>query len=87
MLPAVLWACLRWDPDVKQQTQRQAKGAIMEGWNMGIVKGLLVPKPTIQRQREFASLLRSVDFLRARMVSSLKDGHLLLSSLQAQYFE
>jgi type I restriction enzyme S subunit len=87
MLPEVLWGCLRWDPDVKQQTQRQAKGAIMEGWNMGIVKGLLVRKPTIQRQREFASLLRSVNFVRARMVSSLQDGDLLLSSLQAQYFQ
>jgi type I restriction enzyme S subunit len=85
MCPSYLWACLRWDPEVRAQTQRESKGAIMEGWNMGIVKGLMVSKPPMEVQLKFAALLnRMTKFVRdANKASDETDA--LIAALSAQY--
>ena len=85
MRPSYLWACLRWDPEVRAQTQRESKGAIMEGWNMGIVKGLMVSKPSMVTQLKFEALLARIDkFSRtAGNAATLTDA--LTASLSAQY--
>lgn len=85
MRPAYLWACLRWDPDVRRQTQRESKGAIMEGWNMGIVKSLQVSKPPMDVQLRFEALLAQVEQLSRKAATSADETDALIASLSAKY--
>lgn len=86
VLPEYLWACLRWDPEVKAQTQREAKGAIMEGWNMGIVKGLEIRKPPLHQQRRFAEQLSAMRRFQSHAAHSLDRVQELSDSLAAKFF-
>ncbi|MDR7299021.1 type I restriction enzyme S subunit [Pelomonas aquatica] len=87
MLPTYLWACLRWDPEVKAQTRREAKGAIMEGWNMGIVKGLLVNAPPMHVQLKFEEIASRIKRMSSAQVLAAKGTDELMTSLSAKYLE
>lgn len=87
MLPTYLWACLRWDPDVKAQTRREAKGAIMEGWNMGIVKGLLVNAPPMDVQLKFEAIAGRIKRMSSAQVLAAEGTDELMASLSSKYFE
>lgn len=87
MLPTYLWACLRWDPDVRAQTLREAKGAIMEGWNMGIVKGLLVNSPPMDVQVKFEESANRIKRMRSAQALAAKGTDELIASLSAKYLE
>lgn len=87
MLPTYLWACLRWDPDVKAQTRREAKGAIMEGWNMGIVKGLLVNAPPMDVQLKFEEIAGRIKRMSSAQALAAKGTEELMASLSSKYFE
>ena len=86
MLPTYLWACLRWDPDVRAQTLREAKGAIMEGWNMGIVKGLLVNSPPMEVQMKFEESANRIKRMRSAQALSANGTDELMASLSAKHF-
>ncbi|MCV2439255.1 restriction endonuclease subunit S [Paucibacter sp. DJ2R-2] len=86
MRPSYLWACLRWDPEVRAQTQRESKGAIMEGWNMGIVKGLMVSKPPMEAQLKFEALLAKITQFSQNAGSAADQTDALVASLSAKYF-
>jgi type I restriction enzyme S subunit len=85
MLPTYLWACLRWDPEVRAQTLREAKGAIMEGWNMGIVKGLLVNAPPMDVQVKFEEIANRSKRMRSAQALAAKGTDELMVSLSAKY--
>jgi type I restriction enzyme, S subunit len=87
MLPTYLWACLRWDPEVRAQTRREAKGAIMEGWNMGIVKGLLVNAPPMDVQLQFEEIANRIKRMRSAQALAAKGTEELMASLSAKYLE
>ncbi len=87
MLPTYLWACLRWDPEVKAQTRREAKGAIMEGWNMGIVKGLLVNAPPMDVQLKFQEIAGRIKRMSSAQANAAKGTDELMASLSAKYLE
>lgn len=87
MLPTYLWACLRWDPEVKAQTRREAKGAIMEGWNMGIVKGLLVNAPPMDVQLKFEEIAGRIKRMSSVQALAAKGTDELMASLSAKYLE
>jgi type I restriction enzyme S subunit len=87
MLPTYLWACLRWDPEVKAQTRREAKGAIMEGWNMGIVKGLLVNTPPMAEQLKFEEIAGRIKRMTSAQALAAKGTDQLMASLSAKYLE
>lgn len=87
MLPSYLWACLRWDPEVRAQTRREAKGAIMEGWNMGIVKGLLVSAPPMAVQLKFEEIAGRIKRMSAAQTLAAKGTDELRASLSAKYLE
>ena len=55
--PVYAWASVLHDPFVRQQVRTSGHGAIMEGWNMGIVSSLRLRRPPIEQQREFADLV------------------------------
>jgi type I restriction enzyme, S subunit len=85
MRPFYLWACLRWDPEVRAQTQRESKGAIMEGWNMGIVKGLMVSKPPLDAQLKFEALLARTGRFSKSASNAANETDALIASLSAKY--
>ena len=53
-LPEFLHAALLQHPDILRQLGVQAKGAVMPGLNMGIIKSLSISLPPINQQRAFA---------------------------------
>jgi type I restriction enzyme S subunit len=86
MRPSYLWACLRWDPEVRAQTQRESKGAIMEGWNMGIVKGLMVSKPPMDAQLKFETLLARISKFSQSARTASNETEALIAALSFKYF-
>lgn len=48
-------------PDIKQQLQGQTKGAIMDGLNLTIIKGLRFRLPPLDLQKEFLDFYKQVD--------------------------
>ena len=78
ILPEYLWASLLWDSAVRAQAAREGKGAIMEGWNMGIVRSLLIKVPTMSEQRRFVAFLKTVDVLREKLVCDAQNSDCLL---------
>jgi len=86
LLPEFLWASLLWDPVVRAQAAREGKGAIMEGWNMGIVRGLLINLPTISQQQAFATFVRKAEMLRIKYVTAELQANELFSSLVHRAF-
>jgi len=87
MLPTYLWACLRWDPEVRAQSRREAKGAIMEGWNMGIVKGLLVNAPPMDVQLRFEEIASRIKRISSAQALAANGADELMASLTAKYLE
>ncbi|SBT08732.1 Restriction modification system DNA specificity domain protein [Candidatus Accumulibacter aalborgensis] len=86
ILPEYLWASLLWDSAVRAQAAREGKGAIMEGWNMGIVRSLLIKVPTMSEQRRFVAFLKTVDVLREKLVCDAQNSDGLFTSLSHQAF-
>ncbi|MDR7052594.1 type I restriction enzyme S subunit [Duganella sp. 3397] len=85
MRPSYLWACLRWDPEVRAQAKRESKGAIMEGWNMGIVKNLMVSEPPIEVQLKFEALLTQVEKFTMRASKAADETDAMIASLSSKY--
>lgn len=86
LLPEYLWASLLWDPIVRAQAAREGKGAIMEGWNMSLVRGLLIKLPTIAQQERFAAFVNKVEVLRAKLQTAETESNELFSSLAQKAF-
>jgi len=86
LLPEYLWASLLWDPAVRSQAAREGKGAIMEGWNMGIVRGLMIKRPAIAQQETFAALARRAEALRTKLQAAELQADELFNSLAYSAF-
>ena len=86
LLPEYLWASLLWDSSVREQAAREGKGAIMEGWNMGIVRGLLIKLPSLAQQERFVSLVKNVEMLRSKLDDGVRESDELFDSLGQKAF-
>jgi type I restriction enzyme S subunit len=86
LLAEYLWASLLWDPAVRAQAAREGKGAIMEGWNMGIVKGLLIKLPSLAQQERFSVYVRKAESLRAKLLLAEAEAEQLFGSLAQRAF-
>lgn len=86
LLPEYLWASLLWDPIVRAQAAREGKGAIMDGWNMGLVRGLMIKLPSIAEQQHFAAFVRKVEMLRAKLLAAEMESNELFKSLAQRAF-
>ncbi|ACF00040.1 restriction modification system DNA specificity domain [Rhodopseudomonas palustris TIE-1] len=85
-LPEFLQSTFLQHPDVLLQLGVQAKGAVMPGLNMGIIKSLQISLPPVQLQRDF---VMRISKLRSTLISSRHweaEGELLFSSLQHRAF-
>jgi type I restriction enzyme S subunit len=85
-LPAFLHAYFLQHPIARKYLAQRAKGAIMSGLNMGIIKAMPVPLPPVKLQREFARQVAAVEKLKRAQRDSLKKLDTLFTSLQHRAF-
>ena len=85
-LPEFLHACLLRHPEVLRQLGAAAKGAVMPGLNMGIIKSALIPLPPVPLQAEFVNRTKSLTGMVAQNNDALDMSDELFSSLQHRAF-
>lgn len=85
-LPEFLHAYFLEHPIARRYLNSRAKGAIMAGLNMGIIKQLPVTLPPIPFQHELVSRLQAIDKLRASAAAQRTELNALLASLQRRAF-
>jgi type I restriction enzyme, S subunit len=85
-LPEFLHAAFLNHPAVLRQLGVQAKGAVMPGLNMGIIKNLVLPMPPIELQEQFKQFATAVTASTIELEKSSKSIENLYSSLQQRAF-
>lgn len=85
-LPEFLKAVFLQHPVVLKQLGIQAKGAVMPGLNMGIIKSLSFPLPPLDAQAAFAQSISALEDARTRLRKASTELELLFSSLQHRAF-
>lgn len=85
-LPEYLQACFLMHPNVLIQLGVNAKGAIMPGLNMTIIKNLSVPIPPITIQKSFVKRVSEIKKLKQKTQENLQKINTLFSSLQQRAF-
>lgn len=73
-------------PTARNYLESRAKGAIMSGLNMGIIKELPVELPPIKIQNEFSNLKQKIILQKTLMIKELSKLNELFTSLQIQAF-
>ena len=85
-LPEFLHAAFLRHPSVLEQLGVQAKGAVMPGLNMGIIKSLQIPMPPVAKQQGFAEVVQSLREQGGLQSLALDTNEALFSSLQHRAF-
>ncbi|MCA9759011.1 MAG: restriction endonuclease subunit S [Candidatus Eisenbacteria bacterium] len=85
-VPEFLHSYFLLHPIARKYLARSAKGAIMSGLNMGIIKSLPVPVVPIHMQREFARLTATVRTQKSHLRAHLAELDTLFASLQSRAF-
>lgn len=67
--------------------QMTNRGAIMNSWNLGLIKTLKVPLPPIDVQREFTKRVRQIRDLRNKLENGATEAHHLFNSLVQRAFK
>ncbi len=86
-LPEYLHSYFLLHPDAQRYLTGSAKGAIMAGLNMGIIKKMPIHVPPIARQKDYRAKIRKVRALKDAHVTDLAQLDLLFSSLQSRAFK
>lgn len=73
-------------PDVRMQLQKQCKGAIMDGLNLTIIKGLSFHIPPINLQNQFVEFYEQTDKSKLAIQKSLEKLEILKKALMQKYF-
>jgi type I restriction enzyme, S subunit len=85
-LPMFLHSYFLRHPLARRYLDRTAKGAIMSGLNMGIIRAMPIPIPPIQLQEEFARRVAAVERLKTAHRASLAQLDALFGTLQYRAF-
>ncbi len=72
---------------VKKYLAKQAKGAVMDGLNMGIIKKLPVPLPPIELQHRYSKIYDCVNKAKIDLKNSTDMDSSLFSSLTQRAFK
>lgn len=72
-------------PGIRAQLQKQCKGAIMDGLNLTIIKGLSFHIPPINLQDRFVGFYEQIDKSKAVIQKALAEAQLLFDSLMQKY--
>lgn len=75
------------DEYIRQQIKSQGKGAIMEGLNLTIIKGLRLFLPQIEIQNLFAERVAQIEKQKQQAEASLVKAEELFSSLLQRAFK
>jgi len=86
VIPVFLHAYFLLHPIVSKYLGQQAKGAVMDGLNMGIIKGIPLPLPPLPLQQEFARRVAAIEALKATHKVALAKLDELFASLQHRAF-
>lgn len=84
--PEFLHSYFLMHPTAREFLESRAKGAIMSGLNMGIIKELPVALPPIERQRQYVSIKMELQKQAARHKSHAVQSDALFGALQQQAF-
>ena len=85
-LPEFMHAYFLEHPIARRYLERSAKGAIMSGLNMGIIKALPIPAAPLDLQHRFAAIVHSVEQQKTRQRAHLAELDTLFASLQSRAF-
>jgi len=85
-LPAFLHAYFLRHPIARKYLNQTAKGAIMSGLNMGLIKQMPLPLPPLELQREFTCRVTSVERVKTAHLASLSKLDALFATLQHRAF-
>jgi len=86
-LPSFLHAYFLMHPIAKRYLGQMAKGAIMDGLNMGMIKEMPIPKVPIEYQREYELIFRKVSNLIENQRRGAKAVNENFSSLNQKAFQ
>lgn len=81
-----LCSAFQMHPDIRKQLQRQAKGAIMDGLNLTVIKNLKFRLPELKKQAQFAAFVEEVDKQKQNVQQSFDKLELLKKALMQEYF-
>lgn len=73
-------------PLIRHQLESQSKGAIMNGLNLKIIKGLKFRLPPLELQKEFVDFYNQVDKSKVAIQKALDKTQMLFDSLMQEYF-
>lgn len=85
-LPSFLHAYFLRHPIARRYLEQTAKGAIMAGLNMGIIKAMPIRLPPLPLQHDFARRVVAVEKLKTAHCSSLTELDALFAALQHRAF-
>ena len=85
-LPEFMHAYFLEHPIARRYLERNAKGAIMSGLNMRIIKALPIPAVPLDLQHRFVAIVQSVEQQKARQRAHLAGLKTLFASLQSRAF-
>ena len=86
-LPEFLHAYFLRHPMAREYLERTAKGAIMSGLNMGLIKAMPIPLPPLARQEQFLTRMRTSDVVKVKHRHALATLDGLFASLQHRAFQ
>ena len=85
-LPEFMHAYFLEHPIARRYLERNAKGAIMSGLNMRIIKALPIPAAPLDLQHRFAGIVQSFEQQKTRQRAHLAELDTLFASLQSRAF-
>lgn len=85
-LPEFLHTYFLTHPIARRYLGQSAKGAIMDGLNMGLIKALPVPKVPLQFQQRFSDIAKQVQKTALRSSKASQETETLFSALQQRAF-
>lgn len=85
--PVFLWATLLYDNKARNQAKMSSGGAVMEGWNMGIIMAISVRVPPLDEQLKFRKIVQLTNELKAKLTTwGAQDCNRLFNSLTQRAF-
>lgn len=86
-LPSYLHAYFLEHPIARQYLNKTAKGAIMAGLNMGLIKEMPIPIPPMDLQMDFAKFSTHVQAVKSSLKTAFEESETLLKSLSQRAFK
>lgn len=84
--PYFLSSAFQIHPDIRAQLQKECKGAIMNGLNLTIIKGLSFKCPPLALQEEFVAFYKQIEKVKLSVQNSIEQIEILKKALMQQYF-